>query len=574
MLLRFPRTVTALVAAGTAATVLGVFAAPASADQVRGEEWWLKSVNVSDVWPGSQGAGVTVAVLSDGVVRSHQDLTNAVTAAPAINGAPAAAGQFFGEQGTPIASLIAGHGHGSGGSNGVIGVAPKATILSVPVTLPADDPALRQTAVAAAIPNAIAAGIRFAVNHGARVIDLPIDPGQPGSSGLGGVAAAAGGSSAEQQAINLALAHNVIVVAPAGDNAQATDAPNFPAAYPGVIAVGAFDSAFNKSPWTSRQNYVALTGPGVGVVAASSAGGYKMMNSTAAASAVVAGIAALIKSRFPALSVKDVRKALTTTTMFSKSAGNSAGSGSGAVNAAKAFSLAATLATPTSHRAGAGALPAVTSGPAPAGVAVQSLRSQLVRAGEISGAVLVLLLIFVICYAAFGRSRRRRTPSRVPTALAAQWTAGHGQSRYPHAPLTEGDRMLEVFAAPVGIPDSAPGRRELAGNLAPLPASAPRPREDVFTTGRPSREVSQRAERGPAPSQAAASRPVSGTPPWGPAPEPDGDLTWTDAPVREPVAGEAVNTGPNSMPQELENAPLTSSSGRIPRPSQWARGPR
>ncbi|MBO0834390.1 MAG: S8 family serine peptidase, partial [Actinobacteria bacterium] len=156
--MRFPRTVTALVAAGTAATVLGVFAAPASADQVRGEEWWLKSVNVSDVWPGSQGAGVTVAVLSDGVVRSHQDLTNAVTAAPAINGAPAAAGQFFGEQGTPIASLIAGHGHGSGGSNGVIGVAPKATILSVPVTLPADDPALRQTAVAAAIPNAIAAG--------------------------------------------------------------------------------------------------------------------------------------------------------------------------------------------------------------------------------------------------------------------------------------------------------------------------------------------------------------------------------------------------------------------------------
>ncbi len=120
-------------------------------------------------------------------------------------------------------------------------MAPLARILSVPVTLPADDPELSQTAVAAAIPAAIAAGIRYAVHHGATVIDLPIDPGQPGITGSGGAAAAAGDSAAEQSAIAYALQHNVVLVAPAGDDGAATDAPNYPAAYHGVIAVGAFN---------------------------------------------------------------------------------------------------------------------------------------------------------------------------------------------------------------------------------------------------------------------------------------------------------------------------------------------
>src|SRR5262249_7130903 len=151
--------------------------------------------------------------------------------------------------------LIAGRGHGSHGNSGIVGAAPQARILSVPVTLPADDPALSQSAVAAAIPDAIAAGIRYAVRNGATVIDMPIDPGQPGSPGTG-AAAAVGGSAAEKSAISYALARDVVLVAPAGDNATGSDAPNYPAAYHGVIAVGAFNSAFVKPPWSSHQSYV------------------------------------------------------------------------------------------------------------------------------------------------------------------------------------------------------------------------------------------------------------------------------------------------------------------------------
>ena len=240
----------ALIAAGAAAISLGLIAVPASADQVRHQEWWLSSLGVTSAWSASQGAGVTVAVLSDGVDASQADLAGAVTTSAAISGAPVASGQYAGEQGTPIASLIAGRGHGSGGGAGIIGVAPEARILSVPVTLPPDDPQLGLSSVAAAIPASIAAGIRYAVSHGATVIDLPIDPGQAGSNGIAGMSAAAGGSAAEQAAISYATAHNVVLVAPAGDDEAAGDAPNYPAAYPGVIAVGAFDSAFDKAPWS------------------------------------------------------------------------------------------------------------------------------------------------------------------------------------------------------------------------------------------------------------------------------------------------------------------------------------
>ena len=80
--LRFPRPVMALIATGTAAISIVLAAMPASADQVRPKEWWLTSLGVTGAWSASQGSGVTVAVLSDGVDASQADLAGAVTTAP------------------------------------------------------------------------------------------------------------------------------------------------------------------------------------------------------------------------------------------------------------------------------------------------------------------------------------------------------------------------------------------------------------------------------------------------------------------------------------------------------------
>lgn len=565
--LRFPRPAAALVATAAAAVTVGLSVVPASADQVRQQEWWLSALNVTSAWTASQGSGVTVAVLSDGVDGSHPDLTGVVTTAPAIAGAPVASGKFFGEQGTPIASLIAGRGDGTGGASGIMGVAPAAHILSVAVTLPQDDTQLFQTSVATGIPAAIAAGIRYAVGHGASVIDLPIDPGQPGSNGLTGDSAAAGGSATEQSAVSFALAHNVVLVAPAGDDALATDAPNYPAAYQGVIAVGAFDSAFDKAPWTSRQSYVTLTAAGAGVIAASNSGGYATMNSTSAASAVVAGAVALIRSRYPSLSVAKVRTALTSTTMYHRANGISNGSGYGALNAAAALGAAATLATSAKEQAGAGAAPLATLGPAAAGRGAVRLSPQIIRAAEISAGVLFLLLLVVAVYAVTGRRRRRRTGTA--PVLAAEWTAGQAQSRYPHAVVTstDADRMLEYFAAPGTASGEAGAQLAIPGRPAPaLPPLTASTEEKAFIPPAAAGSPNSGIPYGPASSALAKRAPVSGTPPWEPAAPPSGLLPWSDTPGKQMVAGQVVASGPVA----IEPTPVDERPHSGPRPD-WRR---
>ena len=560
--LRFPRPVMALIAAGTAAASIGLAAMPASADQVRHSEWWLNKLDFMGAWAASQGSGVTVAVLSDGVDASQPDLAGAVTAAPAPPGGPVASGQYLGEQGTAIASLIAGRGHGFHSSSGIIGAAPEARILSVPVTLPANDPALSQSANAASIPAAIAAGIKYAVRNGATVIDLPIDPGQPGSSGTGGAAAAAGGSTAEQNAINYAIAHDVVLVAPAGDNGTASDAPNYPAAYHGVIAVGAFNSAFVKAPWSSHDSYVTVTAAGVGVPTAANNGSYQTVNSTSAASAVVSGIAALIRSRYPGLNAEQVRKSLTGSTVYRRKDGRAHGSGYGSVNAAKAMAAAAVLGTPRAASAGAGAQPPLAPAAVAAAPASHGIEPQLLRAGEISGGLLALLLLLISVYAATGRRRRRR---REPP-VTAQWAHRQAQSRYPQAgdfvqagDFADADRMLEAFTTPVARPD-----RGSIGQPV-IRALGSRAEDGFFTSAGPqaggtsstesaahgggSADSGARPSHGPA-SRAAGRRPaVSGTPPWEPASAPDTELPWAAAPGRHSVTSRpaaAALPGPQS----------------------------
>ena len=133
-------------------------------------QWWLTSLHVPQAWRAAsvEGAGVTVAVLSTGVSVSQQDLSGAVLTGPDYAGSGrVAGGPFWGFEGTAVAGLIAGHGHGAGGGSGIMGVAPRARILSVPVTLEYDDPLNSDAAITQRLPDAIASGIRYAVAHGA-----------------------------------------------------------------------------------------------------------------------------------------------------------------------------------------------------------------------------------------------------------------------------------------------------------------------------------------------------------------------------------------------------------------------
>ncbi len=219
------------VASGLAAVItvswlLGAVPALAAADygvagaSIQAQEWWLADLHVTQAWQTTDGAGVTVAVLGTGVAAGHRDLAGSVSTGPDFTGSGrTAGGPFWGIDGTEVAGIIAGHGHGTGGETGLLGIAPAAKILSIRVGLEYTAPLNSDQAGARRLPAAIAEGITYAVDHGARIIDLPLDPGTAGLTGQGDPAAA-GGSQAEQAAVTYALRKNVVLVAPAGDDAQ------------------------------------------------------------------------------------------------------------------------------------------------------------------------------------------------------------------------------------------------------------------------------------------------------------------------------------------------------------------
>jgi Subtilase family len=549
--LRYSRPVKALIATGVAASAIVMAGLPAAADTVRNSEWWMGAMAVRNAWPVSRGAGITVAVLSDGVDAQQPDVSGPrLTIGPDFTGTGQTSGPYYGEIGTGVAALIAGHGYGLQGDSGVLGEVPLAQILSVRVTLPPNDPMLAESAVAARLPGAIAQGIRYAVSHGASVIDLPLDPGQAGISGQGGASAAAGGSAAELAAVKYALSRNVVLVAPAGDDEQATDAPNFPAAYPGVIAVGAFNRAIMKAPWSSHQSYVTVTAAGSGLVLPTNSGTFTSQSGTVYASAAVAGIVAMMEGRFPGITVAQVRQALIAGAMFRHHGGLADGSGYGAVNAQQALTAAEAERTSAATLAGAGAQP-LASQPSPQpGSSHQGLVSSIVKAAIISVALLVILLLLIGFYAAAGRRRAARQRE----AVAADWSR-LAQPRHSRAGGPEANRMLEFFAAPVagqaaarpGAPAASAPMANGTFSAAGLPTAisrdpfgpSPAPAASASWDGA---DAGGRSTLGPA-SRAVTKRPsVSGAPPWDDASRPAGELPW-GAPAAPPAAGGPAAAG-------------------------------
>jgi len=609
--LGFPRRARAGVAAGLAAACLAFNAAPASAASVRSQEWWLTKLHVTKAWQSTRGKGVTVAVLGTGVDPNQADLAGAVITGPDYTSSGRVrGGPFWGVQGTAMASLIAGRGHGRGHADGIIGVAPAATILSVRVTLESDDPLLSDANVAAGLPRAIARGIRYAVNHHASVIDLPLDPVTTQG------AAGAGGSAAERSAVAYAIAHHVVLVAPAGDDGAGTDAVNFPAAYRGVIAVGAFNSAFTKAAFSSHQSYVTLTAAGDGVIAANGTQGYALVSSTAAASAVVAGIVALIRTQFPALSPAQVTSALTQSTVFHPPGGQRDGSGAGTVDAAAALTAAAHMVEAVPSPGSSGTSPARVP-TAPAAHASHGVSRTLLIDIGITVALFLLLAVPILGYGYYRRRRARAArlaevraaaqpmvrrpeqhaaiatpepedysyvgaPPGAGTAVASPpangvraasqppWVpwgseSGPTEGAFPDSAFPQsGQRSASLF------PDTPGGPGRLGGP--PEPADPDEPSWPATASGRPRRAgpsaagparagLSSSADtvdaagqltgpQRPVPQRAAPPRApaISGSPPWEPAREPAGEVPWSQSPMPQTGGTRMFPTGQPPAP--------------------------
>ena len=197
-----------------------------------------------------------------------------------------------------------------------------------------------------------AAGIVWAVDNGAKIINLSIGGG--------------GTSRVEHDAIDYAISHGVLLVAAAGNSGQSGNVPSYPAALVGThgLAVGATTTTGKRAPFSTAGPYVSLAAPGVRVLGATTgvastsaypratlAGQvetYAYATGTSYSAPQVAGAAALVWAANPLLTADGVVQILEQTAT-GDGTWNS-GTGYGVLDVASAVARALGVAAPPKNR--------------------------------------------------------------------------------------------------------------------------------------------------------------------------------------------------------------------------------
>ncbi|TNH28393.1 type VII secretion-associated serine protease mycosin [Micromonospora orduensis] len=254
------------------------------ADLIRGDQWHLNYLRTSEAHRLSKGSGVIIAVPDTGVAPHPDIRDNLLPGIDVIPGGNGDGRQDRDSHGTSMAGLIAAHGVND---RGALGIAPQAKILPIFDTPPKGD----------GDPDSLALGIEFAIQKGADVISI---------------SAVAGASVRLQQAINAAQDANIVVVAAAGNRPPDADV-RYPASEEGVIAVGGVDRSGQHAAISVTGPEIDVVAPAVDIYSTSYDGKYSKGTGTSSATAIVAGAAALIRSKYPYLPAREVAHRLTAT---------------------------------------------------------------------------------------------------------------------------------------------------------------------------------------------------------------------------------------------------------------------
>lgn len=241
-------------------------------------------IDVARAWSLSSCAGVTVAVLDTGVDLSHPDLQGKlVPGATFIPGTTTP--QDDQGHGTEVAGVI---GAATDNGIGIAGVCPDAKIMPVKV---ADSGGHTDDAEGDV---EVAAGIRWAVDHGASVINMSL-----------GVL----DSPAMISAVGYAHRHDVLIVAAVGNSGDGPNPWPAPANLPHVLAVGGTTTSGARWDGSSYGPHNLVMAPGAwppSILTTALGGGYAQGCCTSIAAPQVSGIAAMIRSVRPDLTADQV----------------------------------------------------------------------------------------------------------------------------------------------------------------------------------------------------------------------------------------------------------------------------
>lgn len=314
-------------------------------------QYSLDRMMVRDAWSLTRGASNIIAVLDTGISFVHADLAGRVAGnAAELNGTAGVDDDHNGfiddgrgwdfvnsdpdprddnQHGTWVAGIIAANANNA---QGIAGISWSDKILPVK-TMGADG--IGDTA-------ALAAGIRYAANRGAKVINMSVG-GFPYS-----VAVA--------DAVSYAWTKGAVLVGAAGNNRL--EETYYPASYPNVVSVSATQPEDGFAHWSSYGNAVDVSAPGADIwtthcqgCSPSAAGGtgYAWVSGTSFATPNVSGVVALIRARYPTWTNQQVVDRLIATSDDLGSRGKDNRFGYGRVNAFRAVggSPAAVAAQPS-----------------------------------------------------------------------------------------------------------------------------------------------------------------------------------------------------------------------------------
>ncbi|WP_194895437.1 type VII secretion-associated serine protease mycosin [Catenulispora pinisilvae] len=238
-------------------------------------------------WQFTTGANVTVAVIDSGVDASVPQLKGHVLPGLSLDTADGPATADCLGHGTMVAGIIAAQ---PVSGIGFAGLAPGAVIL--PIRVYSDTGTTSSEDMAKAIVAATGAG--------AKVINIS--------------AVAQASSPALATAVQYAQAHDVLIVASAGNDNQQADEVTYPAAYPGVIAVGSITASGTIAQTSETGGFIDLVAPGETILSLGVGGpGHVYDSGTSFAAPFVAATAALVRSYYPALTAPQVKARLETT---------------------------------------------------------------------------------------------------------------------------------------------------------------------------------------------------------------------------------------------------------------------